>query len=197
MEILPSFICYSNYFINSSNHSHLLQIIPTHTTFSLLFQGFYTPYPTSGSYISPSRHGTDQANFNSSPSQIIMQQHHPFTYPASQITSLSNFALANCNPSPGKTFPQHSLVHVLHWFLCHVLPIRPHATSIRYTKAYSKPGQLNLLSFFYKYFNTLMWVKNSTHQKAESLRVSSFSKSNNTVYNNLIFCTKYAEFSAK
>ena len=39
--------------------------------------------------------------------------------------------------------------------------------------------------------------REATHQKAESLRVLSFSKSNSTVLNKLIFHTKYAELSTK
>ena len=44
--------------------------------------------------------------------------------------------------------------------------------------------------------NTLS-VKHTTHQKAESLRAASVSKSDNTVNNNSISNTRYAEFSTK
>ena len=44
--------------------------------------------------------------------------------------------------------------------------------------------------------NTLC-VKHTTHQKAQSSRATSISKLDNTVNNNSIFNTKYAEFSTK
>ena len=48
----------------------------------------------------------------------------------------------------------------------------------------------------YADFNTL-WVKDATHLKAESLRTASLLKFDNTVNNNSIFNTKYAEFFTK
>ena len=48
----------------------------------------------------------------------------------------------------------------------------------------------------YADFNTL-WVKHATHLKAESLRTASLLKFDNTVNNNSIFNTKYAEFFTK
>ena len=57
---------------NFLNSSKLFWIIPTHNTFSLLFCGLCSPYPVSVSYILPSCHKTDQANFSSAPFQIIL-----------------------------------------------------------------------------------------------------------------------------
>ena len=42
-----------------------------------------------------------------------------------------------------------------------------------------------------------LWVKDTTYQKAESLRAASLSKLDNMVNKNSIFNTKYAEFSTK
>ena len=48
-------------------------IIPTQATFSLLFHALCTLYPISVSNIPPSRNETNQANFDSSPSHVILQ----------------------------------------------------------------------------------------------------------------------------
>ena len=42
-----------------------------------------------------------------------------------------------------------------------------------------------------------VWVKHRSRQNAESLRAASLSKLDNTVNNNSIYNTKYAEFSRK
>ena len=46
-------------------------------------------------------------------------------------------------------------------------------TSIGYTKPYAKPNHSNLLLELYRDHNTL-WVKNPSHQKAESLTAALF-----------------------
>ena len=53
----------------SLNYFHLVLTIPIKATFSLLFHGPCTPYPISVLNIPPSCHETDQADFDSSPSQ--------------------------------------------------------------------------------------------------------------------------------
>ena len=99
-EPLPSYICYSKYFIQ------LLE----------------------------SLHEADQVIFNSSPSKITIPQH------ATLIPTLSPHHICLILLWPPKTLPQHNLFPVLHWFPCQVLHIRPHATSIGYTKLHSNPG---------------------------------------------------------
>lgn len=121
---------------------HLLQelfhtshwITPTSSWLNLPTPSFACSFTASAHHISlpyilPRCHETDQANFKSLPSQI--------TTPPASLTK-SNFAVANWNPSPTTTLPQHNLCHVLHWFLYYVLPIQPHGSSSRYTKPHSK-----------------------------------------------------------
>ena len=45
--------------------------------------------------------------------------------------------------------------------------------------------------------HNILWIKHTSHEEAESFRETSLSKLDNTVNNNSIFNTKYAEFSAK
>ena len=75
-------------------------------------------------------------------------------------------------------------------------PIRPHSsTSIEYTKTWqAKP--IKFITKLYPDHNNL-WIKHATHQKAESLRAGFLSKLENTVNNNSISNTKYAEFSTE
>ena len=111
VERLPSYICYSNCFIQLLEPPHLL-IIPTHTIFSLLFHGLCTPYPISASYIvfPPSSHENDQAIFYSAPSRI-KTVHHPTPIPCLPLSPpLSNFALGNCNPSSSESLSWSSSV---------------------------------------------------------------------------------------
>ena len=74
LETLPSYIGYSNYFLQllesftPPNNSYP-------TVFSLLFHSLYTPYPVSLSHIPPSYPETDQAIFSYSPSQRIILKH--------------------------------------------------------------------------------------------------------------------------
>ena len=62
--------------------------------------------------------------------------------------------------------------------------------------SWNPPSQAKFIIKPYTDYNTL-WVKHATYQKVESLRTASFSKLDNTVKNNSIFKTKYAEFSTK
>ena len=75
-------------------------------------------------------------------------------------------------------------------------PIRPHSsTSIEYTKTWqAKP--IKFITKLYPDHNNL-WIKHATHQKAEFLRAGFLSKLENTVNNNSISNTKYAEFSTE
>ena len=82
---------------------------------------------------------------------------------------------------------QHNPHNVLHWFPYLVLP---HATTHRHnywmyqTIWQAKP--IKLIIKLYADHDTL-WVKQITHQKAESLRAASLSKLDNTVNSNSIF----------
>ena len=78
-------------------------------------------------------------------------------------------------------------------------PILPQATtSIGNTKSY-----IYIYIYIYKFVIKLytdhdtLWVKQATHQNAESLRTSSPSNLDNMVNNSSIVNTKYAEFSTK
>ena len=64
VETLPSLIFYRNYLIISLNHSHFF-LIPTYTTFSLLFHSLCLPYTIGVLHFTPSYHETDQASINS------------------------------------------------------------------------------------------------------------------------------------
>ena len=55
-ETLPSYTCYSNISYNPLNFSHLLSILLTNPTVSLLCHTQCTPYPIRVSYIPPSQH---------------------------------------------------------------------------------------------------------------------------------------------
>ena len=67
-------------------------------------------------------------------------------------------------------------------------------TVIGETNPYAK--NIKLFIKLYTDLNTL-WVKHATDQKAEPLRAASFSKLDNTVNNNSVSNTKYAEFFIK
>ena len=76
-------------------------------------------------------------------------------------------------------------------------PIRPHTTTtIGCSKPYTKPSQSYLLS---RCIQIIMTYRSNTVpiKKAGSLRATSLSQLDNTVNNNSIVNTKYAEFSTK
>ena len=77
-------------------------------------------------------------------------------------------------------------------------PIQPHAIASidEQKKPYAESSQSNFFIKLYTDLNTL-WVKHTTHQKAEPLRAASLSKLGNSVNNNSICNTTYAEFSVK
>ena len=79
----------------------------------------------------------EQANSSSDSSQILMQQ-FPYLQPPSPF--LSNFTLANWNPSSTQSSSCYSLISLF----CRI-PLDCATTSIRYTKPYPKPKQSNLL----------------------------------------------------
>ena len=75
----------------------------------------------------------------------------------------------------------------------------PHSTT-RHHKylIYQTICQAKLVKFIIKLYtdDNNLWLKHTTHQKAEPLRAASFSKLDNTASNS-IFNTKYSEFSTK
>ena len=119
----------------------------------------------------------DQASSSSDPPKILILQFLILRASLSLSSSLSNLTLVNWNPS----LRQSSLVFLL--FLLH-------STTCHYKYwIYKTICQVKPVKFVIKLYtdhNTL-WVKHATHQKAESLRASSFSKLDNTVSSNSIF----------
>ena len=125
----------------------------------------------------------NQANSSSDPSQILIQQ---FCIPR---PSLSTFTLAKWNPSSTQSWSCSSSVSLF----CptpfdHNLPQLLDIPN-------QMPSQLTLSSS-YIHINNL-WVKHATYKKSEPLRAASLSNWDNTVNNNSIFNTKYAEFGTK
>ena len=96
----------------------------------------------------------DQANSSSDPSQILIQQ---LPIPRASLTpspSLSNFTLANRNPSLTSSSSCSSLVST--------------TTSIGHTKPYTKQSQLDLISSCMQIsIPSKHLVKHATHQRAE------------------------------
>ena len=118
----------------------------------------------------------DQVNSNLDLSQMLTPQ---FLTPRASLPpslSLSYFILANWNPSS-----IHSTTRYHNYWINQTIyqakPIKP------FIKLYTD--------------HNILWVKHATHQKAESLLDASLSKLDNTVNNNSISNTKYAEFSIK
>ena len=128
-------------------------------------------------------------NSNSDPSQILIQQ---FPIPRASLTISVEFY-------PSQLKPFFNLILIM---LLIGLPIlyypnsttRHHKYCIFQSICQDKP--MKLIIKLYSDHNTLQ-VKQASHQKAESLKGSSLSKLDNTVDNNSIFNTKYAEFSTK
>ena len=96
----------------------------------------------------------DQANSSSDRSQILIQQ---LPIPRASLTpspSLSNFTLANWNPSLTPSSSCSSSVSA--------------TTSIGHTKPYTKPSQLDLLSSYMQISRpSKHLVKHATHQRTE------------------------------
>ena len=96
----------------------------------------------------------DQANSSSDPSQVLIQQ---LPIPRASLTpspSLSNFTLANRNPSLTSSSSCSSLVFT--------------TTSIGHTEPYIKQSQLDLISSCMQIsIPSKHLVKHATHQRAE------------------------------
>ena len=100
------------------------------------------------------------------------------------------------SPWPTETPLQRNHHLVLHQFSFFFLP---HSTTRHNYWIYQTIYQTTLLKFvikLYRNHNTLL-VKQTTCQKAESLRGDSLWKLNSTVNNKFIFNTKWSEFSTK
>ena len=101
-------------------------------------------------------------------------------------------------PQPTETPLQHNTYHVHHRFLYFVIP---HLTTHYYKHwIYQTMSQVKPIKCIFKLYtdHNILWGKHTTHQKADSLRVTSLSKLENTVNNNnSIFNTKYAGFYTK
>ena len=88
------------------------------------------------------------------------------------------------------------IMHVLHRFSYFSYPIWSHATSTGYAKPICQAKPLKFIIKIYADHNNL-WVKHTTHQKAESLRAGALSKWANMVNSNSIFNIKCAELPTK
>ena len=133
----------------------------------------------------------DQANSSSDLSQISLL-HFPIVRASlPHSPSLSDFALATWNPL------QHNPHHLLHQLLYFVLPLW--TTSYYRYWIYQTICKAKLMKVIFKLYtdHNSLWTKQTTHQKAGSLRVTSLSKLDNMINNDFIFNTKYAEFSTK
>ena len=133
----------------------------------------------------------NQASSCSDPSQILILQ---FPIPGASLPpspSLSNFTLANWKPSSTQYLSCSSSVSLF-------CPTPFDHALTRYwiyqTMCQAKP--IKCIIKLYTDHN-ILWVKHTSHEKAESLRETSLSKLDNTVNSNSIFNTKYAGFSAK
>ena len=102
--------------------------------------------------------------------------------------SLPNFTLANWNPSSTQSSWRSSSFSLF----C------PNPFNHAPPQVLDIPNHMGSLAIInlYSDHNTL-WVKHATHQKSESLKATSLSNLDNTVTNNSIFNTKYAEFFKK
>ena len=128
----------------------------------------------------------DQANSSSDPSQILILE-----FPISRASlptspSLLNFDLANWNSLQHKHNPHHVLHQFSYFFLPHLITSH-HKYWIYHTICKAKP--IKFISKLYTDYNTL-WIKQATHQKADSLRVASHSNLDNMVNNNSILSKK-------
>ena len=74
-------------------------------------------------------------------------------------------------------------------------PIRPRATKVLDVSNHVSSQTKYIIKLYTDH--NILWVTQTTHDKAESLRSFSLSKLGNTVNNNSIFNTKSARFSAK
>ena len=103
-------------------------------------------------------------------------------------SSLPNFTLANWNPSSTQSSWRSSSFSLF----C------PNPFNHAPPQVLDIPNHMGSLAIInlYSDHNTL-WVKHATHQKSESLKATSLSNLDNTVTNNSIFNTKYAEFFKK
>ena len=132
-----------------------------------------------------------QTDFCSGSSQMLILKFHILRASLPPSSFLSNFTLANRNPS----LTQHSS-----WFpsvsLFSLNPFDHMRSQVLDIPNYM-PSQANQIYYQAIYTSWYLWVKYANHQKPESLRVSSFSQLNKTVDNNPIFNTQYAEFSTK
>ena len=132
----------------------------------------------------------DQANFSSDPSQMLILQYSIPTASLPPSPSLSNFPLVNWNPS--STQSSSCTSSVSYFFIPH-LTIR-HSYWKYQTTCQAKP--IKFIIRLYTSRNALL-VKQTTYQKAETLRTVFLSELGNMIHNNSIFNTKCPEFSTK
>ena len=127
---------------------------------------------------------------------LIHLKYRYYNSPNLELLSLPHH-LSQTLSKPNETSLQHNPPHVLHRFLCFVLPhsTKRHHQYRIYQTTYQANAIKNIIKL-YIYQNTL-WVKKVTLQKAESLRAASHPKLGNTVNRNSIFNTRCAEFSTK
>ena len=133
----------------------------------------------------------DQANSSSDSSQILILSSFIPRGSLPYSRSLSNFTLANWNPSSTQSSSRTSSVSL---FSSTPFNHTYHKDWIHQTKWQTKP--IKFIIKLYTNHNTL-WVKHATHQKAVSVRAASLSKLGNTVNNNSICNTKCFEFLTK
>ena len=129
----------------------------------------------------------DQANSSSDPTQILILW---FPIPRASLPpspSLSSLTLVNWNPSSTQSSSCSSSVSIF----C--------PTPFNHTppQVLDPPNHMATkpIKFIIKLFtdHNTSWVKRATHQKVESLKAAFLSRLDNTVNNNSIFNTKYAE----
>ena len=135
----------------------------------------------------------DQVNPSSDPSEILILRFHKPRASLPPLTISVKFY-----PSQLEPLFNTILIMVFIGFSILSYSIQPHAYHHKYwihqTISQAQPIRFNIK--LYTDHNTLC-VKHVTHEQAESLRAASLSKLDNTVNNNSIFNTKYAEFFTK
>ena len=125
---------------------------------------------------------------------LIHLKYWYYSSPYLESSCLLPHHLCHILPEPTETALQHNIHHVLQRFCYFVLL---HSTTLDHSYwIYQTKHQAKLIKCvikLYTDYNTF-WVKRAIHQKAQSLKAAFLSKLHNTVKNNSIFNTKYAEF---